>query len=170
MVEEAMRTVGTNGSPVSWLHQRAVALIYDELTRKKTVLPMAYAGQDRDGVCREVRVRLGPDGELSGNLLDGVSSAHLPGEWDSIAGVDPDIILRDTDGNPVRLIEVVVTSEPSKSKQVLYEKLVRRGIEVVVTRLRTCSTFAGCRRHLGSLRPGHPGTNGTAPKIGSGCS
>ena len=27
MVEEAMRTVGTNGSPVSWLHQRAVALM-----------------------------------------------------------------------------------------------------------------------------------------------
>ncbi len=33
MANQAMRNVGTDLHPVSWRHQRAVALLYDELTR-----------------------------------------------------------------------------------------------------------------------------------------
>ena len=46
-------------------------------------------------------------------------------------GVVPDLILRDNDGNPVRIIEVVVTSSPSKDKRQKLDRLEKRGVDVV---------------------------------------
>lgn len=118
MVDQSMQNVGTVNNPVSWLHQRTVALLYDELTRA-------------DGTDDEVRVRLTPDGEMSGNLSKGVAKVKIPGEWDSVGGVVPDLILYADDDTPVRIIEVIVSSPPTAAKRKKLDSLRRRGVDVV---------------------------------------
>ena len=58
-----------------------------------------------------------PRGELSGNLRAGVSKVVIPGEWDSVGGVVPDLICKDENDTPVRIIEVIVTSPPTAAKR-----------------------------------------------------
>ena len=79
----------------------------------------------------QVRVNLKPGGPLSDNLRDGVSSVVVPGEWDSVGGVVPDLICKDKDGNPVRIIEVIVTNSPTPAKRHKLETLIRRGVDCV---------------------------------------
>ena len=120
---KSTRNVGTNGRPVSWLHERAVALLYDEL-----LSGMESGGEHPDGI----RVRLNPgDSELSHDLTESVVKVKVPGEWDSVGGVIPDLILLGHDDSPVRIIEVVVNSPPSKAKRQKLDTLVRRGVDVV---------------------------------------
>ena len=130
-----MRNVGSNGSPVSWLHERAVALLYDELTFITSESQVAI--RDDAYTLKQVRVRLSPGGDLSDNLLDGVHSTHIPTEWDSVGGVVPDLILRSKEGTPVRIIEVVVTSPPSEEKRRKIEVLTGRGVDCVEINVRT---------------------------------
>ena len=118
VAEKVARNVGTPGNPVSWLHQRAVALLYDELNREK------YDG-------REVVARLAPDGEFSHDLKAGVDSVHVPGEWDNVGSLVPDLICKDAKGQPVRIIEVIVTNPPSNAKRQKLENLKKRGVDVV---------------------------------------
>ncbi len=122
MVDQTMQNVGTANHPVSWLHQRTVALLYDELTRA-------------DGTDDEVRVRLAPDGEMSGNLTDGVAKVKIPGEWDSVGGVVPDLILYADDDTPVRIIEVIVSSPPTAAKRKKLDSLRKRGVDVVEVKI-----------------------------------
>lgn len=61
------RNVGTQNHPLTWLHERAIALLYDEL-------------QEGLLIHTEVRVRLNNDGEFSDNLLDGVASVKVPSD------------------------------------------------------------------------------------------
>ena len=103
----------------SWLHARTVALLYDELTR-------VIASQSG-----EVRVRLEPGGEISHDLAAGVATVRVPGEWDSIGGIVPDLILYDDDQTPIRIIEVVVTNPPSVRKRDKLKTLTTRGVDVV---------------------------------------
>ncbi len=124
---DANQNVGTSNHPVSWLHERAVALLYDELTCAHYRLPLDGNDIDRS----EVRAWLTPDGEMSGNLLDGVESVHVPGEWDNVGGIVPDLILKDGAGNPVRIIEVVVTNPISSEKRRKLESLEKRGVDCV---------------------------------------
>ena len=145
------RNVGTQAWPVSELHGRAVALLYDELTRKDS----KYRG--------EVRARLSPGGELSHDLRAGVTTVKVPDpEWESVGGIVPDLILYgEDDAKPLRIIEVVVTSPPSKEKCEKLDGLRKRGVDVVMITvkeeadlLRLCPTswepkFASQTRHRG---------------------
>ncbi len=117
MADQAMRNVGTDLHPVSWLHQRAVALLYDELTRP-----------DCD---EEIRARLTPDGDLSHNLREGVAKVKVPDEWDNVGGVVPDLILYGDGDKPIRIIEVIVTSPPDDRKRGKLDTLRSRGVDVV---------------------------------------
>ena len=116
------RNVGTVNNPVTALHERAVALLYDELTRPDL------------GNGEEIRARLTPGGELSHDLRAGVVKVKVPDpDWDSVGGIVPDLILYgDEDTKPVRIIEVVVTSAPSDEKQQKLDALEKRGVDVVV--------------------------------------
>ena len=119
------RNVGTLDHPESYLHARAVALLYDELSRPDFNEP-------------EVRVRLTPSGDWSHDLRAGVKTVKVPGEWDSVGGIVPDLILYGEDASkPLRIIEVVVTSPPDKLKQERLDTLERRGVDVVVVKVKT---------------------------------
>ena len=113
-----------NAGAASWLHQRAVALLYDELTR-----PDFGRGKDE-----ELRVRL-LNGDLSCDLRAGVEKVKVPGEWDSVGGIVPDLILYSADETPVRIIEVIVTNPPSEAKWKKLDTLQRRGVDVVEVQL-----------------------------------
>ena len=76
---EISKNIGTQGHPVSWLHQRAVAILYDALTHEQIKGPL-----DAKGWVDDVRAHLTPGGELSGNLRAGVAKVVIPGEWDSV--------------------------------------------------------------------------------------
>lgn len=116
------RNVGTANYPVTALHERAVALLYDELTRPDL--------EKRE----EIRARLIPGGELSHDLRAGVKRVKVPDpDWDSVGGIVPDLILYgDDDVKPLRIIEVVVTSAPSDEKKQKLDALRKRGVDVVV--------------------------------------
>ncbi len=120
------RNVGTQAWPVSALHERAVALLYDELTR-----PDLDRGE-------EIRARLTPGGDLSHDLRAGVARVRVPDpDWDSVGGIIPDLILYgEDDTKPLRIIEVVVTSPPSDEKQHKLDSLRKRGVDVVVIAIR----------------------------------
>ncbi len=123
------RNVGTPNYPVSFLHQRAVALLYDELTSRY---------RDENGKVPEVRVRLTPGGFWSHDLRAGVGAVKIPGEWDQVGGVVPDIILYadgEESGKPLRIIEVVVTNPPDVGKIKKLNTLQKRGVDVVVVRV-----------------------------------
>ena len=142
--EMPMRNVGTNGSPVSRLHERTVATLYDHLTLRRTpthllTLLGPFGLDEKETTLRysEVRARLTPGGDLSHNLLEGVSSVHIPGEWDSVGGVVPGLILCDGDSNPVRVIDVIVTSPPPDDKRQKLDRLVEGGVDVVEVVVRT---------------------------------
>ena len=129
---EISKNIGTQGHPVSWLHQRAVAVLYDALTKEQAKGPLDAKGWEDD-----VRAHLTPGGELSGNLRVGVAKVVIPGEWDSVAGVEPDLICKGADDKPVRIIEVIVTSPPTAEKRGKLEALKRRGADVVEIEVKT---------------------------------
>ena len=116
------RNVGTANYPVSALHERAVALLYDELTR-----PDLDEGE-------EIRARLTPGGNLSHDLRAGVAKVKVPDPgWDSVGGIIPDLILYGSDDTkPIRIIEVIVTNPPSDEKQQKLETLRKRCVDVVL--------------------------------------
>ena len=116
------RNVGTANYPVSALHERAVALLYDELTR-----PDLDEGE-------EIRARLTPGGNLSHDLRAGVAKVKVPDPgWDSVGGIIPDLILYGSDDTkPIRIIEVIVTNPPSNEKQQKLETLRKRCVDVVL--------------------------------------
>ena len=139
-------------NPESFLHARAVALLYDELTRPEPK--------------PEVRVRLTPSGDWSDDLRAGVESVKVPGEWDSVGGIVPDLILYGEDASkPLRIIEVVVSSPPDKAKQEKLILLERRGVDVVVIKVGKIQDLMDlCRRdsgfRFGSLTPrDYPSSN-----------
>ncbi|MXY42556.1 MAG: hypothetical protein F4Y50_00580 [Dehalococcoidia bacterium] len=119
--QKKSENLGTQNYPVSYVHQRTVALLYDELSQPGK---------------KEVHVRLSPDGELSQNLREGVDSVKIPGEWDSIGGITPDLICYGDDGDPIRIIEVVVTNPPNKAKRQKLDYLRKRGVDVVMVTVR----------------------------------
>ena len=126
------KNIGTVGNPVSWLHQRAVALLYDALAYEPYRGPL-----DPNKGEIELRVCLEPGGALSVNLREGVAQVVIPGEWDNVGGIVPDLICRDENGAPVRLIEVIVSSPPTKTKRAKLEALQRRGVDVVEVTVKT---------------------------------
>ena len=124
------KNVGTNGNPVSYLHERAVALLYDELKPRRDEGNPPKGAVLRGPHRAEVRVRL-PDGSLSHNIREGMVKLKVPGEWDQVGGVVPDLIMYGDDETPIRIIEVIVTSPPTKNKRGKLNSLVKRGVDVV---------------------------------------
>ena len=123
---EEHRNIGTQNHPVSWLHERTIALLYDALINSVS----------RGG--SEVQARLEPGGEMSHNLVLGVDTVKVPDpEWDSIGGIVPDLILYGPDSKPVRVVEVVVTAPPDEKKAAKLEAPRRRGVDVVLVTVRT---------------------------------
>lgn len=127
---DPMRNVGTPEHPISWLHERTIAVLYDELTHDRVVLPQ---GNARLRYEEALRVRLTPGGDLSHDLREGVVSVKIPDpEWDIIGGIIPDIALYGEDASrPVRIIEVTVFHPPDDKKRQKMEKLHSRGVDVV---------------------------------------
>ena len=108
--------VGTHTNPVIRLHEYAVGIIWDELQK---------------GLLKGTEVRvLTSSGDMSGNLLEDVADVRIPTELTPIGGSYPDIALFDEDHQPIRVVEVVVTRSPDRSK---VESLTKRGVKVVET-------------------------------------
>ena len=104
------RNVGTEAYPVSFLHEYAVALIYDQLILGIEVqLPLI-------------------DGERSGNIMEGVGHVNFPDSLQAIGGYLPDIALYDSSFRVIRAIEVIVTNAVLDHKLKLLEG---RGVEVL---------------------------------------
>ena len=123
MTNNLDRNVGTQGHPVSWLHERAVALLWDELRRSLF---------DRKGRLERKGLRVRTSDGWSGDLCADVARIDFPDDLTHIGGVIPDIALYNEDNRPVRLIEVVVTSAPDAKKQAKLDTLAARGIEIVI--------------------------------------
>ena len=104
------RNVGTEAFPVSFLHEYAVALIYDQLILGSEVqLPLL-------------------DGERSSNVMEGVGHVNIPDSLQAIGGYLPDIALYDSSFRVLRVIEVVVTTTVPNDK---FKSLESRGVEVL---------------------------------------
>ena len=110
--KEWSRNVGSESWPVSFLHEYAVALIWDllnlNLNHQVVHLPTL-------------------DGGDSGNVLAGVDVIIVPDVLTAVAGFVPDISLL-KDNRPIRCIEVVVTSPPTDDKRQRFRNL---GVELV---------------------------------------
>ncbi len=66
---------------------------------------------------------------MSGNLLEGVTEVKIPDpEWDQVGGVVPDHTLLGPENRPVRIIEVIVHSPPTKAKREKLDRLQKRGV------------------------------------------
>ena len=122
--KDYMRNVGTPNSPLTWLHERTVALLYDEL----------QAGLRKGSA---IRAHISPGGELSGNLLDGARRVDIPDDLTPIGGIVPDLALYNDKERPVRIIEVVVTSPPDEKKKEKFARLKDRGVDAVVITVKT---------------------------------
>ena len=130
--ENWRKNVGTGHHPESYLHARAVACLWDALHGfygEERLL----AGAKSDGMgSRDIRVNLRPGGPMSGNLLEGVTEVKVPDpEWDQVGGVVPDLTLLGPEDRPVRIIEVIVNSPPTKTKREKLDRLQRRGVDVI---------------------------------------
>ena len=114
--EEWNRNVGTRAYPVSFLHEYAVALIYDQLIFGSDLqLPLL-------------------DGERSGNVIKDVGHVAFPDSLQAIGGYLPDIALYDSSFRVIRVIEVVVTAPVPQEKLHSPES---RDVEVLQVPVRT---------------------------------
>ena len=105
------KNVGTPDHPVSYLHEYAVALIWDRLS----------AG--------ECFVRTTPSNKYEHISVPKGGRIAIPDELTPIAGMMPDIAIYDADHRPVTVLEVQVTSAPSEDKLARFERL---GVKLVV--------------------------------------
>ena len=135
------RIVGTNAFPVSALHEYAVGLIYDRLQ----VDPKEVMSGESD-----IRLPM-VNGEMSGNLLEGVTRVRIPDILSPIGGFVPDIALHGKDDRPIRVIEVICTSGPMPKKRDFFKA---HSIEIVEV---PCKTEADLHRLARPVAPRQPG-------------
>ena len=98
------RNVGTPENPVSYLHEYAVALIWDMLEFGECHVKTASGEYERVGV---------PEG---GRIA-------IPDELTAIGGMVPDIAIYNAEHRPVAIVEVQVTAVPSDRKIATMRKL-----------------------------------------------
>ena len=91
---DAYRNVGTPEYPETWLHARAIALLYDQID----------AGI-RSG--RPVQAYLEPGGQLSGDLCKNVDRVSIPNDLTGIGGTIPDLALH-ANNQPVRRFRLLL--------------------------------------------------------------
>ena len=104
--------VGTASNPVSYLHEYAVAAIWEALHEPNR---------------GDVYVRTS-SGETSSNLKEDMERVDVPDERTAIAGFIPDLVIYDSSQRPIRAIEVVVSSPPNPDKK---KRLANLGVELV---------------------------------------
>ena len=104
------RNVGTGTYPVSFLHEYAVGLIWDQLHLNSGAVTLPTL-----------------DGNISEDVMSGVDKVIIPDSLQSIAGFIPDISMLQ-DARPVRCIEVVVTNPVPPKKVAAMQNL---GVEVI---------------------------------------
>ena len=112
--DEWNRNVGSPAFPVSLLHEYAVGLIWERLHGDDPVTVLMM------------------NGELSGDLRDGMRYVQPGRPSQTIAGQVPDLVIYDAQLNPVRVIEVTVTSPLTDDKRSRYENLDIEVIEVPI--------------------------------------
>ena len=105
------KNVGTPDYPVSYLHEYAVALIWDRLSA---------------GGCF---VRTTSSNEYEHISVPEGGRIAIPDELTPIGGMVPDIAIYDSDHRPVTVIEVQVTSSPSENKVARLERL---GVKMII--------------------------------------
>lgn len=106
--------VGTHEHPVSYLHEYAVAMIWEAIHTSDAVY-----------ICDE-------GGGLSCNLKDGMARVDIPDATTAVAGFIPDLAIYDENHRPIRVIEVEYTNKPNDDK---IARLSNLGIDVVVARV-----------------------------------
>ena len=104
------RNVGTPENPVSYLHEYAIALIWDRLEFGKCEVK-TDSGQYE-------RVSVPPGGRIA-----------IPDELTAIGGMMPDIAIYNAEHRPVAIVEVQVTAVPSDRKIARMRKL---GVQMFV--------------------------------------
>ena len=108
------KNVGTPEHPVSYLHEYAVALIWDRLNAGGCFVRTTANEYEHISVPKGGRV-------------------DIPDELTPIAGTIPDIAVYDANHRPVTIIEVQVTTPPSEDKISRIERLGLRLVVVPVT-------------------------------------
>ena len=104
------KNVGTPDHPVSYLHEYAVALIWDRLNAGGCFVRTTANEYEHVSV---------PEG----------GRVDVPDELTPIAGTMPDIAVYDANHRPVTVIEVQVTTPPSEDK---ISRIKRLGLRLVV--------------------------------------
>ena len=104
------KNVGTPDHPVSYLHEYAVALIWDRLNAGGCFVRTTANEYEHISVPKGGRV-------------------GIPDELTPIAGMVPDIAIYDAEHRPIAVVEVQVTSGPSENKR---ERLDRLGVKMIV--------------------------------------
>ena len=110
MMSKWTENIGTPEYPVSYLHEYAVALIWDRLNAGGCFVKTTSNEYEHVTV---------PNGGRIG----------IPDELTPIAGMMPDIAIYDADHRPVTVVEVQVTSAPSENKMA---RLDRLGVKMIV--------------------------------------
>ena len=102
--------VGTPENPVSYLHEYAVALIWDRLNAGGCFVKTTSGEYEHVSVPKSGRIA-------------------IPDELTPIAGMAPDIAIYDGEHRPVTIVEVQVTTPPSAEKMARVKRL---GLKMVV--------------------------------------
>lgn len=110
--------LGTPEQQVSYLHEYAVAMIWEAL--------------HSDG-SSPVYMRT-KTGKLSGNLKEGMARVDIPDALTHIGGMLPDLAIYNSDYRPIRVIQVDVTHDTDEDK---VQRLLNLGVETCVAKIRT---------------------------------
>lgn len=110
--------LGTPEQKVSYLHEYAVALIWEAL--------------HSDG-SSPVYMRTNT-GKLSGNLKEGMERVDIPDALTHIGGMMPDLAVYNSDHRPIRVIQIDVTHDTDEDK---VQKLLNLGVETCIAKIRT---------------------------------
>ena len=145
MDQDIYRNVGTPGHPLTWLHQRAIALLYGEISLALKIRGKVFArtqGADKD--------------EWTQDLTAGGQTVSIPSDLTPIGGISPDLAVYQGH-QPVRVIEVVVTNPPNPTKMDHLKSLRQRGVDVAVIRIQTLEDLTNlCWDHSNRERSWSP--------------
>ena len=114
--EQLGQNVGSEGRPESLLHRYACAMVWNELHHRGSFTGTPWQRKDKIPVI--VNTPTGPSNDLWSEVMAYEMGTYLNG----VLGHVPDLIGRGPDGVPVRVIEVVVTSTPTKDYRDLLTK------------------------------------------------
>lgn len=114
--DQLTKNIGTNGHPESLLHRYACAMVWDELHNRGIFTGSPWGRSEKKPVV--VNTPSGP----SNDLWDRVANYEMGTYLNGVLGRVPDLVGRNSDGRPEKVIEVVVTSAPTEDYQTSLEK------------------------------------------------